>query len=348
MENKRHIPDFFLLDDNSPIIWERRKAEIKELFQNEIYGHFPKKLTPSIKTEEREINFASKARWESVYFTFENDKGTHTVKTDLILPRGKTSIPVFLSIGFSADVPNKYLPIEEIIDNGFGVFHFCYENVTKDNNDFSDGLASLFEGDFGKITLWAYMASQCMDYLCTRDEVDTTRVAIIGHSRLGKTALVASAFDERFFLTCSNDSGCLGASVSRGKVAENETIEAITDVFPFWFSKKFLKYRDNVNSLPLDQHMLLALIAPRHLIIGTAKDDLWADNEGQLLSCTLASRAWELYGKAGLINDMCEPCAPFELTKGTVSFYEREGSHFQSRTDWIAYMKKFKEILNEA
>ena len=345
---QRNIPNF--LERNGKVVdlaeWEIYKEEVKELFLTEEYGHLPKKLIPSITSEEQGVNFAGKGRWESVFFTFENNGKSHTVRTELILPKNKTNIPVFLYISFASEVPNKYLPMEEILDNGFGVMTFDYQNVTTDNGDYSNGLYGLFSDngqrcEFGKISLWAYMASACMDYLESRGEVDATKVAVAGHSRLGKTALLTSALDDRFFLTCSNNSGCCGCAVSRGKTEANETLEAITRVFPWWFSEKFLKYVSKEDTLPFDQHLLLALIAPRNLMIGGAVEDVWADNEGQLLSCKLASYVWTLYGKDGFVDtgDMS--------IDGDVCFHLREGTHFMSRYDWNVYMKKFKQLLGE-
>ncbi|MBE6674526.1 MAG: hypothetical protein E7596_05420 [Ruminococcaceae bacterium] len=342
MENKkltdRKIPDFFAVNQKKVKNledWENIRPIIKEQLLKEEYGFLPEKLTPKITTEKQWVDFAGKAEWESVFFTFEKGGKTHTVRTELVLPKGKTNVPVFLSLNFQREVPNKYLPMEEIIDTGFGVFAFCYENVTEDNGDFENGLCALFEREsadaFGKISIWAYFASICMDYLCTRAEVDRDNVAIIGHSRLGKTALLCSALDGRFKLTCSNDSGCCGAAISRGKCKENETFEDIVRVFPFWFCKDFAKYVNNESALPFDQHMLLALIAPRYLIIGGAREDVWADNEGQQLSCQLAGKAWGFYGED-----------PSKMVK----YYEREGTHFLSRADWNIYMSYFKEILS--
>ncbi len=334
----RNIPDFFVNDGKkitSVSQWEIYRQELKELFLREEYGRLPEKIEPTVTVERDWVDFAGKAIWDNVYFTFEKNGKAHTVKAGLILPKDKENVPVFLSINFQKEIPNKYLPVEEIIDTGFGVFAFCYEDVTSDDGDFTNGLCALFEEEgrceFGKISLWAYFASICMDYLCTRKEVDKDNVAIIGHSRLGKTALLCSALDERFKLTCVNNSGCCGASISRGKVKENETIEKITEVFPFWFCHSFKQYVNNEDKLPFDQHMLLALVAPRYLVVGGAKEDVWADNEGQHLSCAMAVPAWELYEK-GSANKK-------------ISYYERAGTHFLSRTDWIIYMESFKEIL---
>ena len=335
---KRNIPDFFVNQGKKITTlqdWEKYRQPLRDLFLKEEYGFLPEKIKPSIRIEDEYVDFAGKAKWEKVFFTFEKNGKSHTAVTHLILPKGKTNVPVFLSLNFQREMPNKYLPVEEIIDTGFGIFAFCYEEVTKDNSDFTDGLCALFEKDgrceFGKISLWAYFASACMDYLCTRQEVDKENVAIIGHSRLGKTALLCSALDERFKLTCVNNSGCCGVSLSRGKTKENETIEKITEVFPFWFCDGFKKYVNNEDALPFDQHMLVSLVAPRYIVVGGAKEDAWADNEGQHLSCALAVKAWELYEK-GSANKR-------------VSYYERIGTHFLSRTDWIIYMESFKEIL---
>ena len=332
---RRKIPNFFGGIDSKEE-WEKNKKKILDLFLREEYGFLPKKLTPKIRIEKQGVDFAGKAEWQSIYFTFENNGKAHTVKTDLILPKGQKNIPTFVSLNFQREIPNKYLPVEEIIDTGFGIFAFCYENVTEDNSDFENGLCSLFqrdkEGDFGKISIWSYMASVCMDYLMTREEIDKNNIAVIGHSRLGKTALLTMALDERFKLACVNDSGCCGAAISRGKKEGNESIKDILRVFPYWFVQDFSKYIDNEDSLPFDQHMLLALACPRFVVIGGAKEDLWADNVGQELSCSLAKPIWKLYSKD---------------ESSRVRYYEREGTHFLSRWDWGKYMKIFKEILKD-
>ncbi len=347
---RRNVPDF-LADVDTEEAWERKKAEIKDTFLREEYGFLPKKLQPTVRVERQGINFAAKADWDSVFFTFENGGKEHTVRCELVLPKEKKDVPVFLLIDFESKVPSKYNPTEEIIDGGFGVMAFCYKDVTTDDGDFTNGLCGLFcdengKCSFGKISLWAYMASVCADYLENLENVG--KIAIIGHSRLGKTALLASAMDERFFLTCVNESGCSGAALSRGKIEENESIRNITDVFPFWFCENYMKYRDNEDKLPFDQHLLIAQIAPRSVVVGGALLDVWADNEGQFLSCYLASDVWKLYGKQGIICENKLPCVNDEYLDAEVSFYLRSGAHFLSRYDWNMYMKKFSRLLNEA
>ncbi len=343
---KRNIPHFFEGIDTKEK-WEAKKYEIRDLFLKEEYGFLPEKIQPTISVEKREINFAGKADWESIFFTFEKNGKSHTVRTELILPKNKDNVPVFLFLDFEAKVPSKYLPVEEILDGGFGMLAFCYKDVTTDDGDFTNGLCGLFEEcNFGKISMWAYMAIACMDYLETRSEVG--KAAIIGHSRLGKTALLTSALDNRFCLTCVNESGCSGAALSRGKTEENESIKKITEVFPFWFTKEYFKYIDNEDALPFDQHMLLALVAPRCVMIGGAILDVWADNEGQFLSCYLASHIWKLYGKNGLICQNKLPDVNEMYLDGDICFHLRDGEHFLSRYDWNVYMTKFKKINEES
>ena len=345
---RRSIPDFLDGIDTKEK-WEKKRNEIRDLFLKEEYGFLPEKIKPTIKTEKQGINFAGKAEWESVFFTFEKNGKSHTVRTELILPKSKDNVPVFLFLDFEAKVPSKYLPVEEILDGGFGMLAFCYQDVTTDNGDFTNGLCSLFCDEngkctFGKISMWAYMAIACMDHLEARNEVG--KVAIIGHSRLGKTALLTSALDNRFCLTCVNESGCSGASISRGKTEQNENIKKITDTFPFWFCENYFKYIDKENTLPFDQHMLLGLVAPRSVMIGGAILDVWADNEGQFLSCYLAGDIWKLYGKRGFICENRLPSVNEHYLDGEVCFHLRDGEHFLSRYDWNVYMSEFKGIIN--
>ena len=338
---KRQVPSFF---SGNLEKWQESKSAILNEILSKEYGFLPKKITPSIKTEINPINFAGKAKWEIVYFTFENEGKSHTVEANLILPI-KEKTDVFLYLSFESHVPNKYLPVEEIIDEGFGIFTFGYQDVSYDKNEYESGLCALFSGDYGKLSLWAYMAHACTDYLCQREDIG--KIAIVGHSRLGKTAILASALDDRYVLTCTNDSGCCGAALSRGKTKDNEDIETIVNVFPHWFCNDFSAYKGAEENLPFDQHLLLAQIAPRHLMIGTANEDVWADNEGQFLSAYLASDIWKLYGKKGLVCKNELPSLGTMLTDGEIGFYQRQGSHFMSRDDWKIYMAKYKEILNE-
>ena len=353
---KREVPDVLLKLNgcrvSSKAEWQEiMRPHLTGLFLEKEYGQLPAKLTPQVDVFPKEVDFAGKGTWEEIVFTFNKDDKMHSVPTQLIYPKGKKNNSFFIVLNFRADIPDRYLPVEEILDNGFGIFSVCYNDITKDNPDFTDGLASLFQkgerkaNDAGKLIYWSYMASRMMDYLQTRDIANNSQIGIAGHSRLGKTALLTGAIDERFAFVCANNSGCSGAALSRGKKEGNETLNDIIEKFPYWFCLNYATYKNETQSLPFDQHCLLALIAPRAVYIGGAQEDVWADNEGQFLACIAASRVWKLYGKKGLIapNHLLKNGESY--IKGEVGFHLRNGKHYFSRTDWNIYMKAIKRYF---
>ena len=184
--------------------------------------------------------------------------------------------------------------------------------------------------------MWSWCVSRVIDYIYTLDTFDLDKLAVIGHSRLGKTTLLTAAFDERVKFACVNNSGNSGDSLARGN--QGETIKDITNRFPFWFCPAYQKYSDTEDKLPFDQHYLLSIVAPRTLIIGTAKDDLWADPANEYLALTLTDEVYKLYGQKGFVHPDYIPEAPFTLQDGSVSFHTRLGTHCLSRTDWNIYM----------
>ena len=175
-----------------------------------------------------------------------------------------------------------------------------------------------------------------MDYIPHCENVDADQVAVIGHSRLGKTALFCGAMDERFRYVISNDSGCTGAAISRDK--EGESIRQITERFPFWFCPRYLRYADKESELPFDQHFLLSLIAPRHLLVGSAESDLWAGPKNEFLSTVAANEAYKIYGMQGLLHKNEFPAPDTDLDEGDCLYHYRRGEHYLSRIDWNAYM----------
>ena len=346
------MPDFFGSSCASIDAWEQKREELKSIILNEEYGVFPKLNEPSVAIERQGINFAGKADWDRVSFTFSAGEKTHTVECELILLKNEPlTKPLFIYIDFSKETPSKYLPVEEILDIGCNIFKVFYQDVTTDDGNFENGLCALTTGggeDFGKISVWSYFLRIMADYVKSIGHTGT--LAVAGHSRLGKTALLTAAYDERFVLTCVNNSGCCGASPSRFKTEGEETIKDIVGMFPFWFKKKFHSYVDNENDLPFDQHMLLSLVAPRCAVIGCAELDYWADNDGAYNGCMIASRAWNVYGKGGIF-----PCpSTYEelisenkyptLLGGEIGYFIRSGTHFFSRYDWQKYIEKIKEL----
>ena len=184
-----------------------------------------------------------------------------------------------------------------------------------------------------------------MDYIETLDSIDKENVAVVGHSRLGKTAMVAGGFDERFKYVISNDSGCGGAAITRGKVGE--TFEWMAGVIPHWFCPRWLDKVKSGIELPYDQNFLAALTVPRHLMIGSAENDEWSDPESEFLNCASTNEAYALYGKNGLVYGDEIPKAKSVLGEGEALYHIRKGDHYFSREDWLVYMEYIDKKISE-
>lgn len=332
------------LFENMPSPVGMSRDEIVSLLLNEEYGNLPMG-TRSYRVEElsRDRGFcAGKANLVKLAFTMEGSFGSYTFPLYEVIPVAGGKHPAFLHINFRDCVPDKYQPTEEIIDRGFALFTFCYKDVTSDNGDFTDGLAGVVyqngergERDGGKIALWAWASTFVMDYIQSKENIDGTRVTVTGHSRLGKTALLAGALDPRFYCAISNCSGCSGAALSRLKTGE--TVHFICKTFPFWFAKQYHSYADREDSLPFDQHFLIAANAPHRVYVTSAELDDWACPANEYESARQASAYYESFGLVGFVGDgQAAMSKPYH--EGHIAYHIRPGTHYFSRTDWLYHM----------
>ena len=348
---RRELPSLLTMNDGTAVTPEKaeeRRLEILGLLSEYVYGKMPEKKNirfEVLKTEEKRC-CAGKAVDRTVAITVLFDEPfTFTIR--LHLPKRVKKPPFVIFPNFRKNVPDEYIPAEELIDRGIGFASFCYkEDISCDKDDFTDGMASRFypdgkrknPDDCGKIVMWAYACMRTLDYVLENECVDETHIGVAGHSRLGKTALLTATFDTRFTHTYSNDSGCSGASLSRDN--KGETIADITRVFPHWFCPRYAEFADRAQALPLDQHFLLAAVAPRHVMVGSAFEDKWADPDSEYLSCVAAGEFWKLYGKEAFPKQDC-PETDGVVTGESLAYHRRTGVHYMSRVDWNRFLDFF-------
>ena len=234
--------------------------------------------------------------------------------------------------------------VDKILDRGYGFATICYQNIEPDfTGGYVEGIRPLFfkpgqsepaPDDWGAIGAWAYGLSRAMDYLEKDKEADAKRVAIMGHSRLGKTVLWAAAMDTRFAMVLSSCPGKGGASLARRNYGEPVT--NLADAFPYWFSRNFEKYRGQAGQLPVDAHELIALIAPRPVYITGAEDDRWGDPKGEFLACAAAGPVYRLLGAQGLETREMPPLN--QPVMRTIGFHVRSGKHAVTPFDWDQFL----------
>jgi hypothetical protein len=235
--------------------------------------------------------------------------------------------------------------VESVIGRGYATATVYYGDLCEDRRDgLTKDVGSLFNtrtseerrpDEWGAIGIWAWGLSRALDVLMEDPEIDGRRVAVHGHSRLGKAALWAGAQDERFALVISNNSGCGGAALSMRDFGE--TVEAINTSFPFWFAKAFRAYNGRESALPVDQHELLALVAPRPLHVASAEDDQWADPRGEFLAVKHAEPVYALFGRKGLgVADA--PAVNQPVLGDALAYHYRTGAHAITPYDWAQYL----------
>ncbi len=361
------LPELLITSKNEKIVtrkeWERiRRPEILELFTSQVYGRIPN--TPYqtefkiIKEDPVALNGA--ATLKEVDIRISANAKTLTIHLGLFIPnKEKKPVPAFLlicnrppsvNIDFTRENKSEFWPVEEIIARGYAAAAFYNGDVDPDTYDeFKNGIHELLDTkrnneSWGTLAAWAWGASRCLDYLTSDKAIASDQVAVIGHSRGGKTALWAGAVDKRFAMVCCNEAGCGGSSLARRKYGE--TIDRINKVFPHWFCINYKTYSNRENEMPFDMHELMALIAPRALYVAAASEDLWADPKGQYLALYYSLPVFQLYNKKTSLP-LAMPSINTPVRSKNVAYHVREGVHNLILKDWNFYMDQADIVLKK-
>ena len=349
----------------------KRRPELLKWFTENFYGPLPPRadqVTYKVVEEADDaLDGTAVRRQIRLDFAMANGR-THSAMMLMYLPKNANGkkVPAFLGLNFKGnhstvteeavlvnprktDIPRaeseRRWPHKDVVQRGYASVTCCYLDFFPDTTDgwgesiwslFDDGLEG-FDGThpkYGSISAWAWGLSRLLDCLETIPEVDATRVVVHGHSRLGKTALWAGANDQRFRMVVSNDSGCGGAALSRRWYGE--TFLVMLNVFKHWCPAAAQQFIVREPEMPVDQHELIALAAPRPIAVASATEDQWADPKGEFLSAYYAGPVYQLLGHFEVLNrDMPKPG---ESVSGDVSYHYRIGAHDQIAFDWNHYL----------
>jgi hypothetical protein len=336
---------------NSASAWEKqRRPEIIGLFEENVYGRTPRRFDSASYKVTNDVRGAmeGRAHLKEIAITLWNKGKSVTVPVVLFTPSNqKKPVPVFLLINNrpkrntdpARAVKSTFWPAEMVIDSGYAIAAFNINDAAPDKKDtYQHGVLDqlfpeMLEAPDGMkaIGSWAWTASRVLDYFETNPDIDAKKVAVVGHSRGGKTALWAGAQDTRFAMVVSSCSGSSGASLARRKYGE--TVSLINKQFGYWFNDNYKKFSNDVNALPVDQHMLIGLIAPRPVYTTNAVEDRWADPVGSYLSVVNALPAYRLYNKQ-LSLPIEFPATNKPIMQSAIGYHFRDGKHDLNLYDW--------------
>jgi dienelactone hydrolase len=366
--SERRLPEVLTLSSGQRVSsaqeWRARRGEILELFRAHVFGRAPVGRPASLSFTLEKIDpnaMDGQATLKQVAIKYLGAGGVGRINLVLFVPNKRSvPAPAFLLINNRSPKhidparveKSGFWPAEALVARGYAAAAFLNSDVDEDKDDgFRDGVHGIFDpprptgaerpGDaWATIAAWAWGASRVMDYLETDGDIDARRVAAVGHSRGGKTSLWAGAQDERFAMTVSNNSGSTGAALARGNAGEK--IADINRGFPYWFAANYKKFNGRPEALPVDQHQLIALMAPRPVYIASAAADAWADPFSEFLSGVAASPVYKLLGREGLpesaVASMKLPPLDAPLHEGSIGFHIRPGGHGLLESDWKQFM----------
>ena len=336
--------------------------EYKKILVENQYGEMPKppvKVLSNIKRQK--TDFAGKAVLTDYFLRPELANGERLIfpittcfpvnaknnKTIIFISMEVEDGPVKLNV--EDKLPNRYLPVEEIIDRGWNVINFNILNCINNSGrlDYNNNVLLRNEcPETGKMMFWSWVVSRIYEFVSTLEEVDAKNVGVIGNERAGRIAMAAATFDERIAFVHANCTGTTGACLYESQTEQSQTIENVIMWFGWAFNKKFHEYFEKGEKRPFDQHLHGYLIAPRPFSVGCAEDDLFTNPTGSFDFCKAISNAYDSYGEKGFI-------APdkFKVDEkyhdGKVGYYCRKGNHYLSRTDWNNALDFFDKNLNK-
>ena len=339
--------------------WEKVRApELLEEFLTGEYGKRPVERPESLSFESAVPDaemMDGKAVRKRIRVSYAGKYGDGSFVLTAFIPKSPKKVPAFLlicnrdpaeNIDPSRRKKSGFWPAEEIVARGYAAIAFWNGDIAPDRNTGNrEGVFACFENPvigrspdaWGNLSAWGWAASRVMDWIETEPLLDASKVAVVGHSRGGKTALVTGVCDRRFAMICSNDSGCSGAKLNHIDLPKSESVARIMRNFPYWFNRNYILQVNAEKKWRVDQHQFIALLAPRLVCIASATEDVWAGPEGEYFSGVLASPVWELYGKKGLVsNGFPPPEKP--LQEGCISYHLRTGKHNLTPYDWSVYM----------
>jgi dienelactone hydrolase len=323
------LPDPFLRDNgqriHTPAEWKAQRKTLLDKALRYEYGALPPAARNVSGKEISSHPMEGLSADEKVIALSMGPRGAVTTHITLTLPHGAGPFPVIVCGDYIAGDKSwkKIDPaiVEMIVKRGYALAEFDRVEIAPDSAARTGVYAAYPDYEGGRPAAWAWGYHRVIDYLIAQPYTDRKRIVVTGHSRGGKAVLLAGATDERIAVTAPNNSGCGGAGCYRYQAPKSEDITAILKNFPFWFQPEFNKFIGHIDRLPIDQHIVKALVAPRALLSTEGLEDLWANPEGTQISYLAAHEVYDFLG-----------------VRDRIGIAYRPGGHEHGMTDWVALL----------
>ncbi len=346
------LPDPLKLANGKPVrdavSWTKaRRPELIAIYERDIWGPIPAN-TPKVAWTAAPVETANGVVTKRSAGAIGTASNAPRINLKVALPAAASKpVPLILLVQFGgggAPVPDPPLAAE-ILARGWGYATVGYNDIQPDKADaFDQGVigatgkmpAPLNDTEWGDVSAWSWGVSRIIDYLETDKAIDAKRIALHGHSRIGKTALWASALDERVAAVYASCPGEMGAALSRRDYGE--TVDDMAQRFPYWFNRTFQKWAGRWNDMPVDAHMLIALSAPRPVFVTGGTDDQWADPVGEFQALVAAGPVYRLLGRKDLGTTTLPPLDT-PVIAGDLGWYYHTGPHAATAQDWKVFLQ---------